>query len=381
VKGRRVLLAGVASGLVALAPGCGAGSAPAAATGAAATGAAARIASEAAWQDAFVAPPEVLVVLYPGALRDDPVYGPLLRRAIALARQQSRVVARTRALEVIEDAEEVIAGWRSGGQDADDLVLVIRGVRADVDPATVVDSDGRPLWAPGPPGDVRELVRASDAPSVDRDVPASLFELPGRTWVIATGDARARVRAAFLRGPRVHRPVVPEPAAEEALLSVRIDGPSLVRHVPALRAGGDRGDRPRALGAVGRDLTDVVLEVAAGGAEGAEAGPPADGGAPPSPTRLIKAALSYGTADSASAAEATIVEVVEALGRRKADLAWFPADPVSVTCPPHGAQVVLTAPLPPRLIDALTHVGARAEDAAAAARPQPGAGKGADGGL
>ncbi|HEX3772001.1 MAG TPA: hypothetical protein VHV30_14090 [Polyangiaceae bacterium] len=362
MKARRVLLAGLAGAALALAPGCRAGSPPAAPGAAAAPtspGASASV-NEAAWQDAFVAPPEVLVVLYPGALRDDPVYGPLLRRAIALARQQSRVVARTRALEVIEDAEEVIAGWRSGGEDGDDLVLVIRGVRADVDPATVVDSDGRPLWAPGPPGDVRELVRASDASSAD-SAPASLFELPGRTWVIATGDARARVRSAFLRGPRVRRPVVPEPRAEEALLSVRIDGPSLVRHVPALRPG---GERPRALGAVGRDLVDVVLEVAAGGTGGTEGAPPVDGGAPASPTRLIEAVLSYGTADAASAAEATVAEVLEALARRKSDLAWLPAEPVSVTRPPPGARVVLTAPLPPRLMDALTHVGARAEEAA-----------------
>src|ERR1019366_6462314 len=105
-------------------------------------------------------------------------------------------------------AEEVIIGLRLGRFDTDtDVVVVVRGVRADVDPAALVDADGRPLWAPGPTGRVRELVRAgtgsgaesSEAPR--NEIPASLFELPGRTWVIASGEARARARSAFAHAP------------------------------------------------------------------------------------------------------------------------------------------------------------------------------------
>jgi hypothetical protein len=320
------------------------------------------------WQDAFAAPPEVLVVLYPAALREDAVYGPLLRRAILLARQQSRVVARTRALEAMEDAEEVIVGWRSGSAEADDLVVVVRGVRADVDPGAIVDSDGHPLWTPGPPGEIRELVRAPD-PSGDGDIPASLFELPGRTWVIAAGDARARVRSAYLRGPRARTPSVPEPKPEDALLTVRIDGAALVRRIPALRPG---GDRPHALAAVGRDLIDVSLQM--NGPAGDDVPPPrldveADGGAPPPPTRVLKALLSYGRTDSASTAEATARDVLDALARRKDDLAWLPSGPISLSRPAGGTQLVLTAALPPRLIDALIHVGVRAD--VAEAHPSP----------
>ena len=53
---------------------------------------------EAQWQDAFDSTPELLIAVFPLALRSDRVYGPLLRRAIELARERSRVVAETRAL-------------------------------------------------------------------------------------------------------------------------------------------------------------------------------------------------------------------------------------------------------------------------------------------
>ena len=44
-------------------------------------------------------------------------------------------------------------------------------------------------------------------------VRASLFELPGRTWVIASGAARARARDTFLR-PRARNEVTPMRASQ-----------------------------------------------------------------------------------------------------------------------------------------------------------------------
>ena len=71
-----------------------------------------RFDSEPRWEDVFDTTPELLAVIHPTALRKDRVYGPLLRRAIDLVREQSRVVAETRALDAMEDAEEVIVGVR-----------------------------------------------------------------------------------------------------------------------------------------------------------------------------------------------------------------------------------------------------------------------------
>ena len=317
------------------------------------------VAAEPRWEDAFDATPELMVFVYPSALRSDRVYGPLLRRAIALVRQRSRVVAQTRALDAMEDADEVILGLRPGSSEtAEDIVVVVRGVRADVDPAALVDSEGRPLWAPGPMGRVRELIRADAAspPSEAGEVPASLFELPGRTWVIAAGDARTRARSAFTRTPARSRSRAPvEPGADDALVTIRIDGAALVRRVPALRSGD--------LGSVGRRLDDMTFELAAGSVDGVA---PADGGPLPAPDRKVKATLSYANEDAAALAESTVRQALEAIQRKKPEgLAWLPSEQITVERPPPGKRVVLTTPLPPRLIDALLHAGA----------PRPGAGE------
>jgi hypothetical protein len=316
-------------------------------------------AAEPRWQDAFDATPELLIVVFPSALRTDRVYGPLLRRTIELARQQSRVVAETRALDAMEDADEVIVGLHPGRFDTDtDMIVVVRGVRADVDPAALVDAEGRPLWAPGPTGRVRELVRAGtgaapDSSEAARDeVPASLFELPGRTWVIASGQARARARSAFAHAPARSRqaPMI-EPRADQALVTVRIDGASLVRRIPALQP-------TRILGPVGHRLDDVSFELSAGSIDAVVPTGEADGGAPPSAERVIKATLSYANGDAAALAEVTVREVLEAIARKRPDeVAWLADGKAAVERPAPGRRVVVTAPLPPRLVAALLHAG------------------------
>lgn len=260
--------------------------------------------SEPRWEDVIDTTPELLAVIHPTALRKDRVYGPLLRRAIDLVREQSRVVAETRALDAMEDAEEVIVGVRpddAAGDAAGEVIVVVRGVRADVDPVTLVDADGRALWAAGPSGRVRELVR-SDGPSPaapSSPVPASLFELPGRTWLIASGGARARARSAFahpLGRPALHFEGV-DPSGEEPLAILRIDGPSLVARVRELQPMGG-------LATLGHRLQAVTLELGAGPA-------PIDGAPAADLRRTIRGVLSYGDDDAAALAEATTRDVIE----------------------------------------------------------------------
>lgn len=335
----------------------------------------AAIDAEPRWEDVLDTTPELLAIVFPTALRKDKVYGPLLRRAIDLVREQSRVVAETRALDAMEDAEEVIIGLRpdaavaaSGAAGEGEVVVVVRGVRADVDPATLVDADGHPLWAPGPGGRVRELVRTANASSSDAPAPstpadspaaASLFELPGRTWLIASGNARERARAVFARplgrpGMRLERF---DPDGGETLILLRIDGPSLVARVRALQPGGAGTDGrapPGALGTLGRHLEALTVELAAG-SSAPDASPDAE------LHRTIRASLSYAEPDAAARAEATARDVIAAIGRKKPDdLAWLAG--ASVDRPSQGAapgtSVVITAPLPSHLVGALLHAGA-----------------------
>ncbi|HTB78773.1 MAG TPA: hypothetical protein VK762_36270 [Polyangiaceae bacterium] len=345
--------------------------------------------AEPRWEDVFDRTPELLAVVFPTALRKDAVYGPLLRRAIDLVREQSRVVAETRALDAMEDAEEVIVGVRpdvaavsttpTDGEPAGrepgereaggEVVVVVRGVRADVDPVTLVDADGHALWEPGPSGRVRELVRRATPTSADpatSPVPASLFELPGRTWVIASGDARARARSVFAR-PLGRSPLPAPTAGGATLLTLRIDGPSLVARVRALQ-------RSSGLAAIGRRLEAVTLELAADpSAPDAATGSDAAG-----LHRTLKASLSYAEADAATSAEATARDVVAAIARKRPeDLAWLasasverpagdgspgtsaPGGSAGRTVPGGaGRTVIVTAPLPSHLVGALLHAGA-----------------------
>lgn len=280
--------------------------------------------SEPHWQDVLDATPELLVIVRPRALRRDKVYGPLLRRAIEAARQQSRVVAATRVLDALEDAGELVVALRLEAPDrAGELVLIERGVPGDVDPGALVDDDGRPVWSPGPSGRVRELVRERDDHGHPLD--ASLFELPGRTWIIATGDARGRAREA-LGHPFGRPPIDPDPTA---LAVVRIDGPSLVSRVHALQ---DLGG----LSAVGHHLRSVTLALPPGG-EGS-----------------VMTTLVYDDEDAAALAEVATQQVLAVLKRRGSNrLSWLV--PARVERP--GKQLVLTSPLPPGLIDALLHAG------------------------
>jgi len=278
------------------------------------------------WQDVVETTPELLIVVRAKAAREDRVYGPLLRRALEVAREQSKAVAETRALDAMGDAEELVIGLRPDTADRPgELVLVARGVRADVDPGRLVDTDGEALWAPGPTGRVRELVRDHDAHG--HPVGASLFELPGRTWVIAQGDARARAREAFAHP--FNRPRMD--LDPQALAILRIDGPALVQRVRALQ---DLGG----LSAVGHHLRSVTFVL------------------PPGAERVVRATFAYAGDDDAAFAEVSAREAVRVAVRAGDRPAWLPwLASASVERGPK--TVVLAAPLPPQLVDGLLQAG------------------------
>jgi hypothetical protein len=308
--------------------------------------------TEPRWQDAFEQGPELVVVVRPQALRRDKVYGPLLRRAIELAREQSPLVAATGALDAMVDAEEVIIGARDTGEKGtNDLIFVVRGVRAEIDPANLVDERGRGLWAPGPDGpaaNVRELLPAnnlgtlgpdSDGAVRDRDLAdASLFELPGRTWVIATGKARARARDLFARGggsstelPRKVQSKTPDMLSDldqNALAVARLSGPSLVSRVRVLRP-------PGLLAPLGSTLSTLTVVL------------------PPGEEAAFRAILSYKDRQAVALAEATVRHAIEALSLAKSeDYGWLRTATVQAS----RCCVEVTTPLPKRLVDGLLHV-------------------------
>jgi hypothetical protein len=286
-----------------------------------------RAPAEPHWQDVFDVMPELLVVVRAKHAREDRVYGPLLRRVLEIAREQSKAAGATRAMDAMSDAEELVFGQRpdtpEGADTTGELVLVARGVRADTDPATLVDDDGQALWSPGPPGRVRELVRERDAHG--HPVGASLFELPGRTWVIAQGAARQRAREAFAHP--FDRP--PLDLAPGALAAVRIDGPSLVARVRKLQ---DLGE----LASLGHHLTSVLFTL------------------PPGAEHTVTATLAYSDDDAAASSAVAITEVVGAISRKKPpSLAWLATAKVAQS----PKTVVVTAPLPAQLVVGLLHAG------------------------
>ncbi|HEV3193386.1 MAG TPA: hypothetical protein VGY54_22920 [Polyangiaceae bacterium] len=290
------------------------------------------------WQEALGAHPRLLLTLHPKILLKDPVYGPLLRRVLDLARQQSRAVASTRLVEAIEQSDEVVTGVladegaapqpSTAGAPAEPgiapgqepIVAVLRGMPAELDPAKLVDADGNLLWVPGPSGLVRELVHEVDKDGTRN--PASLFELSGRTWVIVSAPARGRVREVFSRPTGQAPPRVDADA--EALAALRIDGPALVARTRPLSAG--------MLRAVGHELQSVALSLS------------------PGATREVRAVLQYqGTASSAAAAQ-KLTQVMQALSRGNSPaLAWLN----SVVVEPSKDAVVLKATVPPEILDLL----------------------------
>jgi hypothetical protein len=267
------------------------------------------------WQDAFDQIPELYVVLRPIAMKQDPTYGQFVKALIRAAAARSNAVAATRMLDAIEGSDEVVLGFRS----ANDAILVLKGVPAQLDPARLTDGDGRSsLWrpAPGQPANVPELLREDRATGET----ASLFMLPQRVWVIAIGLARDRARQAFAT-PFAR----PEPKVDpRALVLLRLDGPTLVRVAAPLR----KGD----LEPVGRKLASATIALRPG-KEG------------------MLVTFQYPEDDPAAWAELTLRQVGERLsGSQK--LAWLK----TMTVSREGNAVIARVELPASLLAQLPGV-------------------------
>jgi hypothetical protein len=305
------------------------------------------------WQDAIDPAPKLLLMFRPKALRADQVYGPLLRRVLELARQR-HATSGALVLDAIEDADQVIVqldgDLPTSAEQAEptvhELVLVLLGTRADIDPAKLVGPDGDLLWSAGPNGAVTELVHEKDHDGTPN--PSSLFELSNRTWVVASGPARERCREAFAR-PLLH---APPSFASDALATLRIDGPSLVERVSLIGPSGP-------LAPLGHGLSSVVLEVLAAADLPPEGAPRK---ADRIPERDMRARITYSDARAAGQAATTLRGISAALGRAKpAGLGWL--GDVKIT--EEGSSAVLTSPVPTQVLGGILRAGW------SAGRPQP----------
>lgn len=270
--------------------------------------------------DAVVEPSSPIVLaMRPMALRRDEVWGPIVQTLSRLA--ASRGVTGTRELEAFESADEVHIAVDDAPSSADVLdvgggVVVLRGVRADLVPEKMLDGDGKLLFKSGRArGDVTEHEGYADDP-------VSLFVLPKRTWVVASGRAVSRARGIFADA-RPHRARLD--LDPEALLELRMDGASLVRRVPRL----EKGEL-----ALGRRLVDarVMLRPGRGG---------------------VMLLLRYADVDAAAWAENTATRVVSAFARRlEGPLAWLG----QATVVREGTVVRLRAEAPAAFVAALKNI-------------------------
>jgi len=141
------------------------------------------------WQDVFDSVPDFYAVVRPQAIKKDPVYGPLWKSVLRMAQAQ-RFAGGPSSLEAAEGCDEVIVGIGRG----EDAAMIFRGVPASLDPQRMMDASGhatfRLLTDKAKVPEYLPLARANGDPG-------SLFVLPDRTWVGATGQARDRARIAF----------------------------------------------------------------------------------------------------------------------------------------------------------------------------------------
>ena len=175
---------------------------------------------------------DLRVIVHPRYLRRDPVYGALARHIIDAVRARNSLFDSVRLIDAFESADAVQLSV-SDASDASDVIVVLFGVRADIDPARITTGEGT-KWSRGPRGDVTtyEPVRGS---------PYRLYVLPGRTWVVgnaATLDARIEP----LRGVEL---VVPaDEGCDGSLACILLGGPQalgmLQRRAPRLTNALDR---------------------------------------------------------------------------------------------------------------------------------------------
>jgi hypothetical protein len=271
--------------------------------------------------------PDLVLTVHPPAIARDTVYGPLLRRASELASAYAGPTnLGTTTLAVVERTEEIAVAEADRGKEA---VVVLQGVPASLDPLDVVDTLGHPVWQLVH-GDTRSTSREL-APLGTED--AALFVLPGLVWVIASGPAVPRVRAAVANG--IAKGALGD---DTPLLGLSLPGDAL----PQLRQG--------ALATVGAGLVKIQVELM------------------PGTTGLIVTRLTYTDTQAAASAEGTVLSVTlafrhrleeavaaghghEARPRPSGGLDWLGAAKVDRD----GVAVIVRAPIPRPWLEALTH--------------------------
>lgn len=225
----RAALVGATIALSLLAAGCGGAPSSRDATS---TRIAMAAAPRASWYGAVVEEEKDLVVtLSPARLMRDAAYGPIFQRASRLAAATSPgTQLHGTTLEALEQSESIVLCVKEGAPL--DAVLIVGGVPAAVDAARLADAEGQPLWRAShqpPVGGVVELERATPSPSTNVTADdAALFVVPGRTWILATGLGRERVRDALVRSA----PAAAYVADAHPLLSVTLGG-AVIRRIRA----------------------------------------------------------------------------------------------------------------------------------------------------
>lgn len=164
-----------------------------------------------AWFGALVDPTsDWQIRIRPREAAEDPVFGPVLRRAEREAASEvgNLLVGQT-ALAAFEKTDAVVAVVRRSHPL--DTVIILAGVPGSTSPDSLVDEQGRPLWkkVDARVRGTEEYARFTpDGASTGETVPSMrLVVLPGRTWVIALGDAVERMYVALGMGtPGAYRP-------------------------------------------------------------------------------------------------------------------------------------------------------------------------------
>ncbi len=231
---------------------------------------------------------DFVVTLRPHALAADPTYGPILRRASQLASTRVQALVGSTTLEAFEKADDVVVAVREAkGPDA---VIVVAGVPSEIDPAKLVDTEGRPLWRVLHEGSAHEegqRARVTEFLPREAEARARLFVLPGRTWVIGVGEGAFRVGSALSRA-RVIGPYLPDAR------------PPIVVHLRGEILDLIRARTQRGLGPIADRLLGVTFALTAGG-EG-----------------QVLATFTYADERAATRAEARGREVIDALAEQMA---------------------------------------------------------------
>jgi hypothetical protein len=186
------------------------------------TKAAAHVEPRASWYGAVVdESTDLVVALSPTRLMRDPSYGPIFQRASRLAAAKSPgTQIHGTTLEALEQSDAIVVGVKDGTDL--DAVIIVAGVPSGFDAMRLVDGEGHALWKPSHEPSIAgviEMERASPvATSIATEAPAAFFVLPGRTWILATGPARERVRDALVRSA----PAAPFVAERHELVTVAL---------------------------------------------------------------------------------------------------------------------------------------------------------------